>query len=57
MTQALVCMSHSPLLEDTEPPEEVQNGRRAAFAVAQFVKDFDPDLVVNFGPDHYNGFF
>ena len=21
------------------------------------MRDFDPELVVNFGPDHYNGFF
>ncbi|MGO4188648.1 3-carboxyethylcatechol 2,3-dioxygenase [Pseudarthrobacter sp. TAF60_1] len=58
MTLALVCMSHSPLLEVTEPPEEIQNDVDAAFAVARkFVEDFDPDLVVSFAPDHYNGFF
>jgi 2,3-dihydroxyphenylpropionate 1,2-dioxygenase len=58
MKQALVCMSHSPLLEHTNPPEEVKAAVEASFEhVRAFVKDFDPDLVVNFGPDHYNGFF
>ncbi|WP_104044340.1 3-carboxyethylcatechol 2,3-dioxygenase [Arthrobacter sp. ZGTC412] len=58
MTLALVSMSHSPLLEVTAPPEEIQRDVDAAFAVArQFVEDFNPDLVVSFAPDHYNGFF
>lgn len=58
MTQALVCMSHSPLLDRTDPPAETKAAVAAAFAQARaFVRDFDPDLVVNFGPDHYNGFF
>ncbi|MFI1459098.1 3-carboxyethylcatechol 2,3-dioxygenase [Nocardia carnea] len=58
MTQALVCMSHSPLLHHTDPPAETKAAVEAAFAQARaFVQDFDPDLVVNFGPDHYNGFF
>lgn len=58
MNQALVCMSHSPLLEHTNPPADVKAAVEASFdQVRQFVKDFAPDLVVNFGPDHYNGFF
>jgi 2,3-dihydroxyphenylpropionate 1,2-dioxygenase len=58
MTQALVCMSHSPLLGHTNPPEEVTAAVERAFdQVRTFVKEFDPDVVVNFGPDHYNGFF
>lgn len=58
MNHALVCMSHSPLLEHTNPPAEVKAAVEASFdQVRQFVKDFAPDLVVNFGPDHYNGFF
>ncbi|MFF2347599.1 3-carboxyethylcatechol 2,3-dioxygenase [Pseudarthrobacter sp. NPDC058119] len=58
MTQALVCMSHSPLLEHANPDPEVKAQAEAAFDQArQFVSDFDPDLVINFGPDHYNGFF
>ncbi|APF41137.1 3-carboxyethylcatechol 2,3-dioxygenase [Neomicrococcus aestuarii] len=58
MPQALVCMSHSPLLEHTDPPADVKAAVEESFeAVRKFVKDFDPDLVINFGPDHYNGFF
>ncbi|MGO4690228.1 3-carboxyethylcatechol 2,3-dioxygenase [Glaciibacter sp. 2TAF33] len=58
MTLALVTMSHSPLLEYVNPPADVKAGVDAAFdAVRAFVTDFDPDLVINIGPDHYNGFF
>lgn len=58
MPQALLCMSHSPLLEHVNPPAEVKAAVEAAFEKARaFVKDFDPDLIINFGPDHYNGFF
>ncbi|MCQ9165440.1 MULTISPECIES: 3-carboxyethylcatechol 2,3-dioxygenase [unclassified Arthrobacter] len=58
MPLALICMSHSPLLEHTNPPAEVKAAVEAAFdQVRAFAADFKPDLVVNFGPDHYNGFF
>jgi 2,3-dihydroxyphenylpropionate 1,2-dioxygenase len=51
-------MSHSPLLHHVNPPDEVKASVDAAFEQARaFVRDFAPDLVVNFGPDHYNGFF
>lgn len=58
MPQAVVAMSHSPLLEHADPPADVRQAVDESFeAVRAFVQDFDPDLVVNFGPDHYNGFF
>lgn len=58
MPQALLCMSHSPLLEHTNPPADVKAAVEEAFTKARaFVKEFDPDLIINFGPDHYNGFF
>jgi 2,3-dihydroxyphenylpropionate 1,2-dioxygenase len=58
MTQALLCMSHSPLLEHSRPPADVEAAVHASFDQARlFVAHFDPDVVVNFGPDHYNGFF
>ena len=58
MSLALVCMSHSPLLEYADPPAEVAAAVDEAFAGARaFVADFEPTLVVSFAPDHYNGFF
>lgn len=58
MPQALVCMSHSPLIEHVDPPAEVRAAVDEAFTrVREFVHAYDPDLVINFGPDHYNGFF
>lgn len=58
MTLALLATSHSPLLEHATLDPEVAAELEENFAAARaFVADFDPDLVVNFGPDHYNGFF
>ena len=58
MTLALLAMSHSPLLEHAELDAEVSAELEAAFGEARrFVQEFDPDVIVNFAPDHYNGFF
>jgi 2,3-dihydroxyphenylpropionate 1,2-dioxygenase len=58
MTMALLAMSHSPLLEHAELDAEVSTELHGAFEEARrFARDFDPDVVVNFAPDHYNGFF
>jgi 2,3-dihydroxyphenylpropionate 1,2-dioxygenase len=58
MTLALLAMSHSPLLEHAELDAEVSAELEEAFAEARrFVHQFDPDVIVNFAPDHYNGFF
>ncbi|MEV5302617.1 3-carboxyethylcatechol 2,3-dioxygenase [Amycolatopsis methanolica] len=58
MTLALMATSHSPLLDHVDLPADVSSELTEAFAQARaFVHDFDPDVVVNFGPDHYNGFF
>lgn len=58
MTLALLATSHSPLLQHAELDAEVSGELEAAFDEARrFVREFDPDVVVNFGPDHYNGFF
>lgn len=55
---ALCCMSHSPLLNLPGPPAELLEDINAQLAQARaFVADFDPELVVIFSPDHYNGFF
>ncbi|MEB3030121.1 3-carboxyethylcatechol 2,3-dioxygenase [[Mycobacterium] nativiensis] len=51
-------MSHSPLLNLPGPPPELLADVEAAIAGArEFVAAFDPELVVVFAPDHYNGFF
>jgi 2,3-dihydroxyphenylpropionate 1,2-dioxygenase len=58
VASALVTMSHSPLMGFTEPAFGVRERVDAAFDGARaFIADFSPELVVIFGPDHYNGFF
>ena len=54
---ALCCMSHSPLLHTADPGESVAHAVASALREARaFADSFDPDLVVVFGPDHYQGF-
>ncbi|MDT5347929.1 MAG: 2,3-dihydroxyphenylpropionate 1,2-dioxygenase [Mycobacterium sp.] len=51
-------MSHSPLLNLPGPSRDLLDDVEAAIAQArEFVRDYDPELVVTFSPDHYNGFF
>ncbi|MCZ8378827.1 3-carboxyethylcatechol 2,3-dioxygenase [Mycobacterium sp. CPCC 205372] len=51
-------MSHSPLLNLPGPSQELLDDIGTAIADARdFVTAFDPELVVIFSPDHYNGFF
>ena len=58
MTTSLVCASHSPLLYCHAREPEDWDGLQQAFAArAQAVAEFDPELVVVFGSDHFNGFF
>jgi 2,3-dihydroxyphenylpropionate 1,2-dioxygenase len=58
VTLALVTMSHSPLMAFTEPAVETRARVDMALGGARkFIAEFDPELVVLFGPDHYNGFF
>jgi 2,3-dihydroxyphenylpropionate 1,2-dioxygenase len=58
MPLAVTCLSHSPLLELSQPSPELAADVEGAFAAARaFVADYDPELVVVFAPDHYNGFF
>ncbi|MEM6625159.1 MAG: 3-carboxyethylcatechol 2,3-dioxygenase [Pseudomonadota bacterium] len=58
MSIAMVCASHSPMLLD-----EPLGGADACEAViasfrdmADFVDDFDPDVIIQFSPDHFHGF-
>lgn len=58
MTAAAVGLSHSPLIGKNDPDAEVLAAVDAAVEQARvFVRDFDPELVVLYAPDHYNGFF
>jgi 2,3-dihydroxyphenylpropionate 1,2-dioxygenase len=51
-------MSHSPLLNLPGPSQDLLDDIEGAIAEArEFVADYDPELVVIFSPDHYNGFF
>jgi 2,3-dihydroxyphenylpropionate 1,2-dioxygenase len=60
MPVQLICCSHSPLM--TTGIEESEQGVQGQFfremeSCAAALHKFDPDLVVVFGPDHFNGFF
>src|SRR5690349_18715657 len=51
-------MSHSPLLNLPGPSQDLLDDINGAVGQArEFVRQFDPQLVVVFSPDHYNGFF
>lgn len=57
-TSAAVGLSHSPLIGKNDPDADVLARVDAAIAAARrFVADVEPDLVVLYAPDHYNGFF
>lgn len=58
MPAALVGLSHSPLIGKNDPaPEIVADVDKAVEGARAFIRDFAPDLVVLYAPDHYNGFF
>ena len=51
-------MSHSPLLNLPGPSRDLLDEIESALTQARdFVAAYDPELVVIFSPDHYNGFF
>ena len=58
MTAAAVGLSHSPLIGKNDPaPEVLARVDQAVENARTFVRAFDPELVVLYAPDHYNGFF
>ncbi len=57
MRLALVATSHSPLLNEADLARRSRPSWRTFDHARRFVADFDPDVVVAFWPDHYNGFF
>jgi len=57
MPIAMCATSHSPLIGLHDPEPQVRAEVDEALSRARaFVQEFAPDLVVVFGPDHYNGF-
>lgn len=58
MTAIAQCLSHTPVVHlrplNGERQQRFEQAIRDAKAA---LKAFDPELVVVFGPDHYNGFF
>lgn len=58
MTLAIACASHTPLMYRGPAKAETEQCVRAAFGeMAEFIKEFRPDYVIQFAPDHFNGFF
>lgn len=58
MTVRMICASHTPLMDHVDADPAVDAEVRAHFAgLANEVADYDPELVVIFGPDHFKGFF
>lgn len=58
MPAILECLSHTPLHGYFDPkPEVLAEVARVNAASRERVRAFDPELVVVFAPDHYNGFF
>lgn len=60
MAVQMICCSHSPLM--LTGIEDSQDGEQARFkaamdGIAREVHEFRPDLILTFGPDHFNGFF
>lgn len=52
------CASHTPLMAFAEPGRGGGKDVREALArLGRRIEAFDPELVFQFSPDHYNGFF
>jgi 2,3-dihydroxyphenylpropionate 1,2-dioxygenase len=58
MSVLLHCLSHTPLVGLVDPSPEVLAEIDACVASSRKrIAQFDPELVILFAPDHYNGFF
>lgn len=58
MSIMLKCLSHTPLRGRNDPGTEVIAEVDAVLAAARKeVEAFDPELILIFAPDHYNGLF
>lgn len=58
MPVRLICASHTPLMDHVAADPQVDAAVRAHFAtLGREVADYDPELIVQFAPDHFKGFF
>ncbi len=58
MQSAVLCASHTPLMRELAVAPATMGAVRHGFAtLAARVEAFAPDIVVQFAPDHFNGFF
>lgn len=58
MSALLQCLSHTPLVGFVDPEQAVLDEVHGVVATArEQIAEFDPELVILFAPDHYNGFF
>ncbi len=58
MTLKLICASHTPLMDHVETDPKVDANVRAHFSdLAKTVRDYDPELIIIFSPDHFRGVF
>lgn len=58
MTVAALFSSHTPLMGLNPAPPEAEAQVNAGFeGLGDWVAAFNPDLVIEFAPDHFNGFF
>ena len=58
MTAYLHCMSHTPLVGIVDPQQQTLDAiAQAENNIRKQIQDFAPELIILFGPDHYNGFF
>lgn len=58
MAVAALFSSHSPLIGINLPGSEIEREVKAQFQqLNAWVKSFQPDLVIELAPDHFNGFF
>lgn len=58
MPLAVLSASHTPLMRDGVTSTDVRNAVKQGFhELAERARQFNPDLVIQFSPDHFNGFF
>lgn len=58
MAVLLKCLSHTPLRGLYDPnPDTVAEVSAILEAAKKEVEEFDPELIILFAPDHYNGLF